>query len=387
MPIRSTLICTVGTSLFAGKLQKMDPASAEAPSNSDEIKSAFDQRDWSKLATIFQSIDPTERICGAEINTIEEAVQKRKIPNLRRLAFLVSDTADGRNTGKFLTAYYKKRSDLNLQEVESYSIEKLQDENPAEFKITGLRNLVRKMGECIQRAGGPEYCVIDATGGYKAQIAIAVIVGQALSIPVLYKHEKFGEVIEFPPLPVSFDYEVLASNAHVLSAFEKGGCLNDSQLIELEAVDKDGKLRVLLNKTELDGETYYELGPIGQIFVTGFRIRNPRPPELVPAADRSRPTFGKGHHYPAGFKRHVETVFNEFNWIRSIHSLPYGKQKSMKQRTYFSVKTGEDGETLEGVYCDNSFRARFNIITTDMSLLALTWAADQLNQKFGEIDE
>lgn len=47
---------------------------------------------------------------------------------------------------------------------------------------------------------------IDATGGYKAQIAIAVMFGQALGVDVIYKHESFGNIIDFPPMPVSLDF-------------------------------------------------------------------------------------------------------------------------------------------------------------------------------------
>ena len=51
-------------------------------------------------------------------------------------------------------------------------------------------------------------CAINATGGYKAPIAVAVLLGQALGVPVYYKHELFSEIIAFPPLPVALDFEV-----------------------------------------------------------------------------------------------------------------------------------------------------------------------------------
>ncbi|MGI5862875.1 MAG: putative CRISPR-associated protein [Myxococcales bacterium] len=74
--------------------------------------------------------------------------------------------------------------------------------------VHGLRNLVRAIGKIARDAGGPEWVAINATGGYKAQIAVAVLIGQALGSPVFYKHERFeSEVIAFPPMPVSFDYD------------------------------------------------------------------------------------------------------------------------------------------------------------------------------------
>ena len=71
---------------------------------------------------------------------------------------------------------------------------------------------------------------IDTTGGYKAQIAVAVVLGQALGIPVFYKHEKFSETIAFPPLPISLDYSLLGPHADLLNLFERGGALTHEEL-------------------------------------------------------------------------------------------------------------------------------------------------------------
>ena len=34
-----------------------------------------------------------------------------------------------------------------------------------------------------------------------------MLIGQALGVPVYYKHELFDEIIAFPPMPVAFDFE------------------------------------------------------------------------------------------------------------------------------------------------------------------------------------
>ncbi|MCI0565375.1 MAG: hypothetical protein MN733_43475, partial [Nitrososphaera sp.] len=248
---------------------------------------------------------------------------------------------------------------------------------PKDFKVHGLRNLVRKAGEYIQRFGGPEYVAIDATGGYKAQIAIAVLLGQALNIPVFYKHEKFSEIIDFPPLPISLDYQILASNSDLLTDFERGKAFSSSEMDRL-----DDKLRVLLTEVTVDGESIYELGPIGQIYLTGFRIRNPKPIELVDAENKKPPTF-RDDHYPDGFKEFVNKVWREIAWIVTARSVPYDKQKSINGIGFY-VKEEEDGQyRLIGTYQDkDKFGARFWLQVTDPSLTALTWAADKLNQSY-----
>ena len=374
---RNTLICTVGTSLFSSNLARLSAETPNAPSNWMDIKKSYDERDWNKLTNELLKISPTERICGAEINTIEEARKKHWL-SLENLIFLVSDTPTGKDTGNFLKKYFKRREDLKLHNVDYKVVDELQDDRPADFKIHGLRNLVRGIGEYIQRFGGSEYIAIDATGGYKAQIAIAVIVGQALNIPVFYKHERFSEIIDFPPLPISFDDEILATNADLLTDFEHGKAFSSDELGDI-----DEKLRVLLTEIMVNGQSIYELNAIGQIYLTGFRIRNPKPINLVDAKNRKRPTF-RDDHYPSGFKEFVEKVWRENSWIVTANSLQYSKQRSIKG-IGFAVRREDGKYKLIGTFQDkNNFGARFRLHVTDESLKALTWAADILNQKYRE---
>jgi len=375
MPQRNTLICTVGTSLFEGHLSRLSATTPNAPANWADIRKAYDEHNWKALASEMLKIPPTERLCGAEINTIQEA-QRKDWLSLENLIFLVSDTPNGKNTGKFLQLYFEQHKYLNLQNVEYQVIDKLQDERPTDFKVYGLRNLVRKAGEYIQRFGGADYIAIDATGGYKAQIAIAVIVGQVLNIPVFYKHERFSEIIDFPPLPISFDHEILAKNAVLLTDFERGRAFSYDEL-----TDVDEKLRVLLTEILVDGQPVYELSPIGQIYLTGFRIRNHKPINLIPANNKRSPSF-RDDHYPIGFKDFVEKVCRDNSWIVTANSLPYTGQKSIKGIGFY-VRDKDDEKHLIGTFQDkNMFGARFRLHLTDESLTALTWAADQLNQKY-----
>ena len=373
--MKNTLICTVGTSLFDSNLRYLSKDTLDIPGNWQLIRQAYDTGNWKKLAQELLLIDPKKRLCGAEINTIQEAKEKSWL-SLENLIFLVSDTPNGKNTGEVLQHYFQSRDDLKLRVVEYRIVDQLQDERPKDFKVYGLRNLVRCIGDYIQRFGGPDYVTIDATGGYKAQIAIAVIVGQALNIPVLYKHERFSEIVDFPPLPITFDHQILARNADLLTDFERGKAFSSA---ELGAIDE--KLRVLLVEIPVDGESIYELGPIGQIYLTGFRLRNPKPIKLVPAENRKPPSF-RDDHYPIGFRDFVDKVWSQTSWIATINSLPYDKQKSIKGIGFF-VRDDEERQVLVGTFQDkNNFGARFWLHLTDESSIALTWAADFLNQKY-----
>lgn len=373
--MKNTLICTVGTSLFEANLRQLSEKTADAPENWLSIRQAYDSCNWKKLAQELLRVDPTKRLCGAEINTIQEVKGKNWL-SLENIIFLVSDTINGKNTGEFLQYYFQNRGDLSLRVVEYRVVDQLQDERPKDFKIHGLRNLVRNIGDYIQRFGGPDYLAIDATGGYKAQIAIAVIVGQALNIPVFYKHERFSEIIDFPPLPITFDHDILAHNADLLIDFERGKAFSSTELGKI-----DQKLQVLLAEIAVGDESVYELSPIGQVYLTGFRLRNPKPIKLIPAENRKPPTF-RDDHYPVGFKDFVEKVWRENSWIVTANSLPYDKQRSIKGIGFYARE--EDGQQkLVGTFQDkDKFGARFWLHLTDESSNALAWTADFLNQRY-----
>lgn len=373
--MKNTLICTVGTSLFEANLRQLSEKTADAPENWFDIRQAYDSCSWKKLAQELLRVDPAKRLCGAEINTIQEVKGKNWL-SLENIIFLVSDTINGKNTGEVLQHYFQNRGDLSLRVVEYRVVDQLQDERPKDFKIHGLRNLVRNIGDYIQRFGGPDYLAIDATGGYKAQIAIAVIVGQALNIPVFYKHERFSEIIDFPPLPITFDHDILARNADLLIDFERGKTFSSTELGKI-----DQKLQVLLTEIAVGDESVYELSPIGQIYLTGFRLRNPKPIKLVPADNRKPPTF-RDDHYPVGFKDFVEKVWRENSWIVTTNSLPYDKQRSIKGIGFYARE--EDGQQkLVGTFQDkNKFGARFWLHLTDESSNTLAWTADFLNQRY-----
>jgi CRISPR-associated protein (Cas_APE2256) len=79
------------------------------------------------------------------------------------------------------------------------------------FKMRGLRSLVATLIDLIhrERQQGREVS-INATGGFKAEIAYATLVGLLFDVPVYYIHEAFRDIIEMPPTPIGWDYTLLA---------------------------------------------------------------------------------------------------------------------------------------------------------------------------------
>ena len=376
--MRTTLLSTVGTSLFSNLRHLRQPGRTLSGSEAALLK-AMDAGQWRLAAKALLAVPPTERLCGAEINTIEEARKKRWL-DVQRLVFLVSDTDEGRQTGELLKAYFEQRDDLGLEAVEYRVVDQLQPDDPKAFRTHGLRNLVRLVGDLVQRTGR-EQVAIDATGGFKAQIAVAVLIGLALDIPVYYKHEVFPEIIDFPPMPVALDYDLLGRHGDLLAAMERGKSFAASELGPM-----DEKLRVFLTEVDVDGDTLLELSAIGQLYLLAFRMRYPKVPNLLPLPpeQRKEPTFGNDHHYPKGFKEYVAKVWRENDWIKTIWSLDYGKQDSIRKlRNGFHVQEGAEGvRILIGIYMDKSYGARFQVALSSQDPISLTWAAERLNGRY-----
>jgi len=376
-PVRNTLICTVGTSLFYANLKTLSEDTKNKPKNWKNIKSYFKNNKWEALSKELVQIDPTQRLCGAEINTIEE-VRKKKSIQLENIFFLVSDTEDGRSTGRVLKHYFENRQDLNLNQIDFEVVDDLDDKDPKKFRTVGLKNLVRKIGAYINRIG-TQNIAIDATGGYKAQIAVALLIGQALDIPVFYKHERFTEIIDFPPLPVMMDYDILGRNAALFHDMEAGVMFTQRELGEME-----DKLTLFFTDVDIDGETFYELHAIGYIYLFSFRQRFNYIPDLksLDPSERKEPTFGNGHHFPSGFKPFVQKVWNENKWIQTCWTIPYAGQKGIDGISFEVHKDNSDHDILIGSFKTNNFGARFQIHLSDNRRESLNWAADYLNREY-----
>ncbi|RAQ48375.1 CRISPR-associated protein [Arthrospira sp. O9.13F] len=221
--MRNTLICTVGTSLLNNLRRSPD----------SDIQDAFNAQNWQQLSLSLLDRSNSDRLCGAEINSIASICDKGFLPNRLSLIFLVSDTDDGRAMGNLLKLYFdNNKNPLKFERVEYRVLEGLRDDSVQDFRQKGLKNLVREISTEVRKFS-PEAIAINATGGYKAQISFAGMIGQALGIPVYYLFEKFSEVIELPPQPVALDLAFWLNN-YLLFEY-----LETEQTAEVSLVESD----------------------------------------------------------------------------------------------------------------------------------------------------
>jgi len=251
-----TLIATVGASLYVNI------------SKDDELKKLYESERLEELAE--KLLDPkikqeNERMLGAEINSVESIIKEGYIQERKNLYFFISDTKTGEKVGKLLEAYFKYSKDSSFEKVEVKKIERLNDEKREDFKRYGLKNLVKSMS-AILKEHGPS-TIINATGGYKAQIAFALALGQGMNIPVYYQFERFPTVIKLPPLPLSLDYKLYLDYLYFIDQFDDEGFIEYTPEIANQYKVLDERLTPLFDIGNLDNLKYIELNPMGQVFV------------------------------------------------------------------------------------------------------------------------
>ena len=355
MPTPHTLLCTVGTSLLYPNLSRL----VEEP-QSDPIRAglaqAYADENWEEVAIQLHKIAPAERLCGAEINSVTDLLTDGKVERVN-LHLLHSETDDGRAIAQILQFYFE----ADEWQVQVHCVDGLRDDEPRLFRTHGLRNLAKIFGEQVRQTGA-DFCAINATGGYKAQIAIAVLMGQALDIPVYYKHERFNAIIPFPPMPVALDFSLWEQASGMFMVLSRPNACEPWKQFE---EDWDERFEPLVNRERIDGEDYLELSATGQIFHETFRsrfqaIEHPRLPRPATEDAKEAPKLGQ-HAYGEALERILRFLTNltqEVPYIRYCYSTYWNPD--LPEATRFRKSAG----TVEGIYSNGTWCVKFRVVTT-----------------------
>ena len=233
------------------------------------------------------------------------------------------------------------------------------------------------LGEEV-RKWGSDYMGINATGGYKAQIALAVAFGQATHCPVFYKHERFDQIIRFPQVPFTLDLSLVQKNLKLWADLAEPDSMLDNNDLRARLPDGDTVTEVLyplLDNEEIDGKTYFVLSALGMVYWQAFLTAN-SDVKLKPFNVRVRRGCNfRDDHYPIGFKEYVEKIYDAFpSLISECHSLPYSKNRSITKNRFYIKE-----EKIIGEYIDkDNFGGRFEIMTAATNELERQWICQQL---------
>ena len=312
--MRDILISTAGTSLKGNIKRDGDEA----------LQKYLDSGKISQLADSLCRFNDTDRLCGAEINSVAGILSQKLLHERFLHMILVSDTEDGALVGEILRHYYLTRHNKQSRftKVEVNTITGLTSKDAALFKHQGLKNLVRLIASTV-RASSPDRIIINATGGYKAQISFAGMVGQALNIPVCYMFEGFNEVITLPPQPVSFDFDFWLRHYDLF-------CRLDQVMVkDVPWQTPDERFNVLVTSLVVDGRHLYELTPAGQLFHETFKYRfRSRAMDLLPSdslispEDRKITYEDKNSNKHRGLNHYLEKIIAA-PFVNSIYTHYY----------------------------------------------------------------
>ncbi len=355
--MRNVLICTVGTSL-KGNLQR---------ANDKKLSEFLAEGNVKGLSLELSAIEAEDHLSGAEINSITSILKKGLLSKRDYLYLLVSDTEDGILIGDVLEAYYGRRQNPRcFDHVQNRVIEGLSDESPHRFRTEGLRNLVKTIAEVVRRHGS-QAILINATGGYKAQISFAGMIGQALEIPVCYLFERFSEVIELPPQPVSLDLSFWLENAELFFDLAQDDAKNNP-------VEKDERFSSLVDEIDEDGEKIISLSPTGQLFHETFQYRFLQQREALLPPDSGLTPKDKGIKYEdknkgkhSGLNVYLDRILQAHYVIR-IFTHYYNPALSLKN--YSRASSKGDLSQIEGGYSDGKATTKFDVVTTAKNEMA-----------------
>lgn len=231
------ILCTVGTSLLTNLRR-----SGGQNSNISDLLS-FIQRQGDRLAS-------------AETNSLS-----RIIDTGDEICLLYSHTEEGRICAEALQQYY------NSQGIKA-EIKEIASLNYAHhtFASEGLKSLINSLiyEIRISRLRNLEP-VINATGGFKAEIAYATLVGLIFKVQVYYIHEVFQDIIIMPPLPVDWDACLFVENEDFFDWISKDFRTRERVINRLQGLPEE----INLFLEEYD-ERYITLSAAGTVYYEAF---------------------------------------------------------------------------------------------------------------------
>ena len=209
------------------------------------------------LSNYLRHTDPI--IASAETNSLSRILQEGD-----SIIFLYSQTGKGKLCAKVLCSHYQSKGyTAELQKIPhlTYASDS--------FKVRGLRSLVSTLIELVQKykSTGSGEVLINATGGFKAEMAYANLIGLVFNVPVFYIHELFKDIIMMPAPPIGWDYSLIADYEEFfvwIAGDFRTTAVVDQRLSELPA-----DIGFLL--AEEGG--YTSLSPTGEVFFSAFRER------------------------------------------------------------------------------------------------------------------
>lgn len=296
--MKQTILTTVGTSLLTNRErpwatwrhgQPLPAATAvdEWLRDADPIKASAETHTWHRLGLL--SADDKDAI---------------------EIVLVHSQTPDGQFCAERLVAMAQaKQLRARRRQVDGLSY------SDGESFNKGLRQFARVIGEEIKRGKASGTVELAATGGFKAEIAVANLVGAVSDTSVHYIYEQFTSLITIAPLPVSLRADWIGDGAgrRLLAAFESPDDL--IRVADIESLLKQDER--LLTLVEIDGSDA-ALSLLGEMALRLLETPHEAWPPVTDAAPHDKKHFDSAaHHRPHGWEQIVDVIASS-SYVTSI---------------------------------------------------------------------
>ncbi len=347
-----TIITTVGTSLIGNAARHC----GKAP---NEVQDSDIKR--------FLSAEPPEKL-SAELNSLHRLNSSQD-----EVILLHTNTIDGEKCAKLLASHLENGY---CKRVRVRRINLKQDEKHMETH--GLRDLVEiMMNEISNSRKNSHEIIINATGGYKAETAFATIIGQMMGVPVVYLYEQFKIMVELPPLPVTWNTDLVLENRSFFEWMEEEPRLGrevETRLFGLQASDV---FRTFITPFD-DEEGYRWLSAVGHILYLRFKKEGEEATNIAypsPALEQDpdkKVEIRGDHHYPKGIREFAKTIA-KCQYVEKI--TPRHFESSTRTR----IKSVDDSGIIHILFCDNQKGCNLLVQTTSNGKLQTRKVADLLD--------
>lgn len=223
-----------------------------------------------------------------------------------RIVLVHSHTAEG----IFAAERLKVFAENHLLQAVTCEAQDLDHGRPDDFN-RGLSSLARVICEEKTKADKHGYAEIVATGGFKAEAAVANLVGTILRVPVHYLHESFRQIVTLDPMPVGMNIQWLETGPvrTLIDLFlvEHDHCLAMTDTIR-SLIRADERIAYLIESATMAEGSMVAPTALGEIAIA---LRGQAPESWPPTCDTSpndKIALDADHHKPHGWKAFLERL-------------------------------------------------------------------------------
>jgi len=338
------IITTTGTSLLTNAARRLKK---EAALITDEDLHLF----WKQVGV---------EAASAETNSLLKIAH----PN-EEIVLLYTSTLEGERCAVEVQRY------LQSQKWSQVHLRKLPlEKNEAQFESHGLRELVNILIDEIGKGQREKReVIINATGGFKAEIAYTTMVGMIFEVPVKYIYQDFQKPITFPALPVSWNIDLLLGYDSFFQWLDEEPRKQLEVEQRLKAIPEPERDRVIALLLTPDSEGCIYLSPAGEILwrrvnqqrEIGELGEEPSASKVACKDKISNSLDEVKHHYPKETLKFAQNVAE----LPPVEEIIGGNFENTTMRR---VKRVFDDGTIQVLWADNKKATNITIRTTARGL-------------------